>query len=306
MATSKTRTTPDSEERAAGAPGPTPELVIITGLSGSGKGTVLKAFEDSGFYAVDNLPIELVPKFADLTHDSKSNKRAALIIDVREGESLKQFPAMFRKLRRTINARLIFLDASDDVLQRRYSETRRPHPLGTEEPVMRSINEEREMLSPIQELADITIDTSRLNVHELRSLIFQQFRTSEEDGKILIQVNSFGYRHGVPPDSDLVFDVRFLPNPNYIPEFKKLSGRHPSVARYIRSFPQTSEFINRISDLLIYLIPHYIREGKSYLTISFGCTGGRHRSVMMAHEIRRRLVKAGFSVKEAHRDVEKH
>ena len=281
-------------------------MVIITGLSGSGKGTVLKAFEDSGFYAVDNLPIELVPKFADLTHDSKSNKRAALIIDVREGESLKQFPAMFRKLRRTINARLIFLDASDDVLQRRYSETRRPHPLGTEEPVMRSINEEREMLSPIQELADITIDTSRLNVHELRSLIFQQFRTSEEDGKILIQVNSFGYRHGVPPDSDLVFDVRFLPNPNYIPEFKKLSGRHPSVARYIRSFPQTSEFINRISDLLIYLIPHYIREGKSYLTISFGCTGGRHRSVMMAHEIRRRLVKAGFSVKEAHRDVEKH
>jgi UPF0042 nucleotide-binding protein len=281
-------------------------LVIITGLSGSGKGTVLKAFEDSGFYAVDNLPIELVPKFADLTHDSKSNKRAALIIDVREGESLKQFPAMFRKLRRTINARLIFLDASDDVLQRRYSETRRPHPLGTEEPVMRSISEEREMLSPIQELADITIDTSRLNVHELRSLIFQQFRTSEEDGKILIQVNSFGYRHGVPPDSDLVFDVRFLPNPNYIPEFKKLSGRHPSVARYIRSFPQTSEFINRISDLLIYLIPHYIREGKSYLTISFGCTGGRHRSVMMAHEIRRQLVKAGFSVKEAHRDVEKH
>lgn len=306
MATSKTRTIPDSEERAGGAPGPAPELVIITGLSGSGKGTVLKAFEDSGFYAVDNLPIELVPKFADLTHDSKSNKRAALIIDVREGESLKQFPAMFRKLRRTINARLIFLDASDDVLQRRYSETRRPHPLGTEEPVMRSISEEREMLSPIQELADITIDTSRLNVHELRSLIFQQFRTSEEDGKILIQVNSFGYRHGVPPDSDLVFDVRFLPNPNYIPEFKKLSGRHPSVARYIRSFPQTSEFINRISDLLIYLIPHYIREGKSYLTISFGCTGGRHRSVMMAHEIRRQLVKAGFSVKEAHRDVEKH
>ena len=305
MATSKLRAIPDSPEREASSHGADPELVIITGLSGSGKGTVLKAFEDSGFHAVDNLPIELVPKFADLTHDSKSKKRAALIIDVREGESLKRFPAMFRKLRRTINARLIFLDASDHVLQRRYSETRRPHPLGTEEPVMRSINEEREMLSPIQELADITIDTSRLNVHELRSLIVQQFRTNPEQGKILIQVNSFGFRHGVPADSDLVFDVRFLPNPNYIPEFKKLSGRHPSVARYIRSFPQTSEFMNRISDLLIYLIPHYIREGKSYLTISFGCTGDRHRSVMMAHEIRQRLMKAGFSAKEAHRDMEK-
>ena len=305
MPKSKPKAISSTPKRVPAPQASAPELVIITGLSGSGKGTVLKAFEDSGFHAVDNLPIELVPKFADLTHDSQSKKRAALIIDVREGESLRHFPAMFRKLRRTINARLIFLDADDNVLQRRYSETRRPHPLGTEEPVMRSINEEREMLSPIQELADITIDTSRLNVHELRSLIFQQFRTSEEESKILIQVNSFGFRYGVPADSDLVFDVRFLPNPNYIPEFKKLSGRHPSVARYIRSFPQTSEFMSRISDLLVYLIPHYIREGKSYLTISFGCTGGRHRSVMMAHEIRRRLTKAGFSVKEAHRDMEK-
>ena len=254
---------------------------------------------------MDNLPIELVPKFADLTHDSKSKKRAALIIDVREGESLKRFPAMFRKLRRTINARLIFLDASDHVLQRRYSETRRPHPLGTEEPVMRSINEERESAPAHPGAGGYHHRHLPLNVHELRSLIVQQFRTNQEQGKILIQVNSFGFRHGVPADSDLVFDVRFLPNPNYIPEFKKLSGRHPSVARYIRSFPQTSEFMNRISDLLIYLIPHYIREGKSYLTISFGCTGGRHRSVMMAHEIRQRLMKAGFSAKEAHRDMEK-
>jgi UPF0042 nucleotide-binding protein len=162
------------------------------------------------------------------------------------------------------------------------------------------------MLAPLQTLADITIDTSKLNVHELRSLIFKQFRESKEEAKVLIQVNSFGFRHGIPNDSDLVFDVRFLPNPNYIPEFKKFSGRHPSVARYIRSFPQSMEFITRISDLLIYLIPHYIREGKSYLTISFGCTGGRHRSVLIAHEIRKRLAKAGFTVKETHRDLDKH
>jgi RNase adapter protein RapZ len=283
---------------------PPVELVIITGRSGSGKQTVLKAFEDLGFYAVDNLPIALIPKFADLTHDSKTSKRAALIIDVREGESLKEFPGMFRRLRRTVNARLLFLDASDEALQRRFSETRRPHPLGRETPVMRSLQEERELLAPLQSLADISIDTSKLNVHELRTLITRQFRDNKEEGKIVIQVNSFGYRNGVPHDSDLVFDVRFLPNPNFIPEFKKLSGRHPSVARYIRSFPQTREFINRISELLIYLLPHYIREGKSYLTISFGCTGGRHRSVLIANEIRKRLVKAGFTAKETHRDID--
>jgi UPF0042 nucleotide-binding protein len=281
------------------------DLVIITGRSGSGKQTVLKAFEDLGFYAVDNLPIALVPKFADLTHDSKKSRRAALIIDVREGESLKDFPDMFQKLRRTINARLLFLDAADEVLQRRFSETRRPHPLGSEAPVMLSLREESELLTPLHNLADISIDTSKLNVHELRSLIIQQFRDKNEQNKILIQVNSFGFRYGVPHDTDLLFDVRFLPNPNFIPEFKKLSGRNPSVARYIRSFPQTTEFITRISDLLIYLLPHYIREGKSYLTISFGCTGGHHRSVFIANEIRKRLAKAGFLAKELHRDINK-
>ena len=283
------------------------ELVIITGISGSGKGTVLKALEDLGFYAVDNLPIALVPKFATLTHDSKNEKRAALIIDIREGEALAKFPAMFRKLRRTVNAKLLFLDASDDVLQRRFSETRRPHPLRKESSVLRSLSEERTLLAPVQALADLTIDTSRLNIHELRALINQKFADSQkQEGKVLIHVNSFGFRNGVPTDSDLIFDVRFLPNPNYIPEFKKLSGRHPSVARYIRSFPQTQEFIKRISDLLIFLLPHYIREGKSYLTISFGCTGGRHRSVMLAHEIRKRLAKSGFTAKETHRDIDKH
>ncbi len=282
------------------------DLVIITGMSGSGKLTALKAFEDLGFYAVDNLPIALVPKFADLTQDSKSRRPAALIIDIREGDALKQFPAMFRDIKKELKSTLLFLDADDEVLQRRYSETRRPHPLGAETTVLGSIKDEREQLAPIQKLADFCIDTSKLNVHELRRLINGKFQGAQEGAKIVVYVNSFGFRNGVPPDSDLVFDVRFLPNPNYIPEFKKLSGRHPSVARYIRSFPQTAEFINRISELLVYLLPHYIREGKSYLTISFGCTGGRHRSVLIASEIRKRLAKAGFAVKESHRDVNRH
>ena len=282
---------------------PAADLVIITGTSGSGKLTALKAFEDLGFYAVDNLPIALLTKFADLTKDSKTRKRAALIIDIREGDSLKQFPGIYGDLQRTTRPVLLFLDAEDEILRRRYSETRRPHPLGVDSPVLRSIAEEREQLAPIRAITDVFIDTSKLNVHELRRLIGEKFEDVHRTDKITVYVNSFGFRYGVPPDSDLVFDVRFLPNPNYIPEFKNLTGKHPSVARYIRSFPQTQEFIHRISDLLIYLLPHYIREGKSYLTISIGCTGGHHRSVLIANEVYKRLKKAGFSVKEGHRDA---
>ena len=279
------------------------ELVIITGLSGSGKATALKAFEDRGYYAVDNLPIGLIPKFAELAKDSSNVRRAALVIDIREGQNLKNFPALFQQLRRNISATLLFLEADDGTLMRRFSETRRPHPLGTDSSVRKSIRIERERLAPIRKVADHIINTSKFNVHELRDIIGDKFGEGGEEASIRIDITSFGYRHGVPPDSDLVFDVRFLPNPNYIPEFKNLTGRHPRVARYIRSFPQTAEFIDRISELLIYLIPHYIREGKSYLTIAFGCTGGHHRSVMITSEIRKRLARAGFKVKETHRDM---
>jgi UPF0042 nucleotide-binding protein len=281
------------------------ELVIITGMSGSGKGTVLKAFEDLGYYSVDNLPLDLIPKFADLTKQANKIRRAALVVDIREGTALERLPAVLKRIRRQIPTRLLFLEADDSALLRRFSETRRPHPLGLEQSVAESIRRERERLEPIRRLADPIINTSKFNVHELRETIHNSFRGHKVQPEILVQVTSFGYRHGVPPDSDLVFDVRFLPNPNYIPAFKDLSGKHPSVARYIRSFPQTTEFIQRISDLLIYLIPHYIREGKSYLTISFGCTGGHHRSVLIANEIRKRLNAAGFRVKETHRDVKK-
>jgi len=282
-----------------------PELVVITGLSGSGKGTVLKCFEDLGYYSVDNLPVDLVPKFAELVRGSSSIHRAALVFDIREGTGIQRFPVLYNQIRRRIATRLVFLEADDATLVRRFSETRRPHPLGTGRSVLKSIKSERQMLAPIRSIADHIVNTSKFNVHELRELMGETFGGGRELSKIMIYVTSFGYRHGVPADSDLVFDVRFLPNPNYIPQFKKLSGRHPSVARYIRSFPQTVEFVERISELLIYLVPHYIREGKSYLTIGFGCTGGQHRSVMIADEIRRRLARAGFKVKTTHRDIVK-
>jgi RNase adapter protein RapZ len=286
-------------------PAPPTELVIITGMSGSGKGTVLKAFEDLGYYSVDNLPIDLVPKFAELVKSASGINRAALVIDIREGAALSKLPTTLRRVSRLVPTRLIFLEADEPVLIRRFSETRRPHPLGIGQSVAASIRREREQLEPIRRLASNIINTTRFNVHELRETIHSQFRSHKREAGILIQVTSFGFRHGVPNDSDLMFDVRFLPNPNYIPAFKKLSGKHPSVARYIRSFPQTQEFISRISELLIYLLPHYITEGKSYLTIAFGCTGGHHRSVLIANEIRKRLAAAGYRVKETHRDVEK-
>ncbi len=292
-------------KRQPDVPAPASHLVIITGLSGSGKGTVLKSLEDLGYYSVDNLPIDLIPKFAELTRESPTIRRAALVVDVREGEALQHFPALFKKIKRDLPTTLLFLEAADDSLVRRFSETRRPHPLGTKTSVASSVRTEREQLKRIRALADHIIDTSKFNVHELRGIINEKFGETKPGAQIMVNVTSFGYRHGIPTDSDLVFDVRFLPNPNYIPEFKKKTGKHAGVARYIRSFPQSMEFIERISQLLIYLLPHYIKEGKSYLSIAFGCTGGHHRSVMIAAEIRKRLQKASYRVKETHRDIQK-
>lgn len=280
----------------------TGNLVIITGMSGSGKASVLKAFEDLGYYCVDNLPIGLIPRFADLAKQSSEIEKAALVADIREGEQLKRLPAIIRSLKKQVNTTVLFLEASDDVLLRRFSETRRPHPLGKDSTVQSALSEERQRLQPIRDLADFVVDSSRFNVHELRAHITAKFAAGSTDKDILISIVSFGYKTGVPSDVDLVFDVRFLPNPHFVPEFRPLTGRHPQVAKYIRSFPQTQEFINRISDLLIYLIPHYIREGKSYLTIAFGCTGGQHRSVMIAEDVKKRLGKAGYRVKVVHRD----
>ncbi|MBI3933891.1 MAG: RNase adapter RapZ [Acidobacteria bacterium] len=289
-----------------GAPRPfETDLVIVTGMSGSGKGSVLRAFEDLGFYCVDNLPVDLIPKFAELTRNSPDIARAALVVDIREGEALERFPAIFRELRQQIPILLVFLHARDAVLLRRFSETRRPHPLGGDVPLPQGIARERKLLATIRDLADLVVDTSHFNVHELRTFVSDHFRKSAAQRSMLISCISFGYRYGIPPDSDLVFDVRFLPNPNYIPQFHDLSGKNPKVARYIRSFPQTREFSQHISELLAYLIPHYVREGKSYLTLAFGCTGGRHRSVMIAETIGKNLAQKGFRIKTVHRDIAK-
>jgi UPF0042 nucleotide-binding protein len=287
-------------------PRPANELVIITGMSGSGKASALKAFEDLGYYCVDNLPVELIPRFAELALQSGEIPRTALVVDVREGSQLEKLPAILKSVKRIIPTRVIFLEASDAALLRRFSETRRPHPLGKGTSVRSSLAAERLHLRAIRALADLVIETTKFNVHELRAHLtdrFQQHSGSQQS--ILVSCVSFGYKHGLPDDADLVFDVRFLPNPHFVPEFRALTGRHPRVAKYIKSFPQTQEFINRISELLIYLLPHYIREGKSYLTISFGCTGGQHRSVMIAEDVNKRLRKAGYKVKVAHRDSPK-
>jgi len=280
-------------------------LVIVTGMSGSGKGSVLRAFEDMGYYCVDNLPVDLIPKFAELCRTSSEMHRAALVVDIREGTALQRFPAIYRRFRGKSRALLIFLEASDDALGRRFSETRRPHPLHKGKSLREGIEAERKALLPIREMADLVLDTSRFNVHDLRRHVTERFSGTASDRSLVISCTSFGYRHGVPSESDLVFDVRFLPNPNYIPKFQHLTGKNAAVAEYIRSFPQTQEFMRRIAALLAYLIPHYVREGKSYLTISFGCTGGHHRSVHIAETIAQDLAERGFETKVTHRDIQK-
>ncbi len=279
------------------------ELVILTGLSGSGKLSALKAFEDLGFYAVDNLPLPLIPQFAELVKDSSTIERAALVVDVREGARLDEFPATLAKVRHIVATEVVYLEASEDALIRRFSETRRPHPLGREETVVASIRAERERLDPIRNVADVILDTTRFNVHELRAHINAQFEREASDRNLTVSTISFGFKNGVPVEADLVFDVRFLPNPHFVPEFRLLTGQDPRVAGYVANFPQTTEFLSKVSDLLAFLLPYYIQEGKSYLTVAFGCTGGQHRSVYIAEEMKRRLAGDGYRVKVSHRDM---
>lgn len=282
------------------------ELVIVTGISGAGKASALKAFEDLGYYAVDNLPLELLPDFAALVKSSPEIEKAVLVVDVREGPTLDKLPAVLLGVKKTLRTSVVFLEASDTVLVRRYSETRRPHPLSRSEMVARSITSERQLLDPVRNVADSIIDTSGFNVHELRAYVQAKFgpQNGEQRGsQLLVSCLSFGFKNGVPLDADLVFDVRFLPNPHFVPEFRKLTGRHPKVARYVKDFPQTTEFLTRVTEMMLFLLPHYEKEGKSYLTIAFGCTGGQHRSVMMAEEMAKRLSKAGYRVKAVHRDM---
>ena len=281
------------------------QLVILTGLSGSGKSTVLRAFEDMGFYCVDNLPVELIPIFAELHEAGEADfSRAALLVDAREGRQLQKLPGLLKHLQKDHPISLVFIEANDDALLRRYSETRRPHPMGKDYSVRESLRHERELMAPIRKLADVVIDSTQFNVHELRSFITRRFK-SPDRSPMLVSVVSFGFKYGVPNDADLMFDVRFLPNPHFIPGLRRFTGRDGKVRKFIQSFPQTGEFLRRMESLLAYLMPHYIEEGKSYLTIAFGCTGGKHRSVMLAEEIKKALEKRKYATKVIHRDIEK-
>ncbi|MFQ5878070.1 MAG: RNase adapter RapZ [Acidobacteriota bacterium] len=284
------------------------EIVMITGMSGSGKTLAIRAFEDMGFYCVDNLPVALIPVFADLCSGSRRDiRRAALVVDVREGSFLGEFPRIYDGLRGgdARQVRLLFLESSDEALIRRFSETRRPHPLAGGDSLEAGIRREREALRPLRELADLIIDSSGFNVHQMRRTIQEHFAPRCGARPLGIGVVSFGYKHGLPGQADLIFDTRFLPNPFFVDGLRAKTGLDPEVTAYLEAIEEYRDVRARIVDLLVYLVPRYIREGKSYLTVAVGCTGGRHRSVAMAEAIRAGLGERGYSVRCAHRDLEK-
>jgi len=284
---------------------PLSRFVLITGLSGSGKGSALRAFEDLGYYCVDNLPTDLIRTFRDLCFTPNSRiQRAAVAVDIREGENISLLPALYEKLtEEQPRPSLVFLDASDEAVIHRFEETRRPHPLGRDLPLQQAIDLERRLLKPVRQLADEVIDTTRINSNELREMIHARFGGGKARKVMPISLVSFGYRFGLPTEADLVFDVRFLPNPNFVFRLKNKTGRDLGVSRFMNSYPQTREFLNRLMNLLLYLLPHYVREVKSYLTIAIGCTGGRHRSVFLTEEVAKSLVNEGYKTKVSHRDI---
>jgi len=280
------------------------EILVITGLSGSGKTHVMRALEDGGWFCVDNLPTALIPRFAELIRDSEELQRSALVVDVREREFVRRFPAVYRLIRaRGVKASLLFLEADEKVLQRRFSETRRPHPMAVNEPVTEGIKDERQALAPIRKMADRILDTSAYTVHELREHVRDYYDRRSLGGDTVVSILSFGYKYGVPSEADLVFDVRFLPNPNFVRGLKRLTGNQRAVVRFMRAQPDTAGFLRRLVGFLAFVLPRYVREGKSYLTIAIGCTGGRHRSVMIANALRDALVARGYAPKLRHRDM---
>jgi UPF0042 nucleotide-binding protein len=285
-------------------PGSVPRILVITGLSGSGKTHVSRALEDVGWFCVDNLPSALIPRFAELIRDSPELHLSALVVDIREPDFLEQFPQVYRQIKGGgTSASLLFLEADDRVLLRRFSETRRPHPLAVNQSVLAGIHEEREVLRPIRKMADLILDTSHYTVHELKDYVREHYDLRSGATRLVISVMSFGYKYGLPAEADLVFDARFLPNPNFVPALKRLTGHHPAVVRYLRRQPDTRGFLSRVQSFLSYLLPRYEKEGKSYLTIAIGCTGGRHRSVMLVDSLGEALAARGHSVRLRHRDI---
>ena len=286
----------------------TRKLVLVTGLSGSGKSTVAKAFEDLGYYTVDNLPLPLLERLLeDPFALVDGTERIAVVTDVRAPGFARELPRMVAEVDRTrIEPVLLFLEASDETLVRRFSETRRPHPLAADRPVIDGIVEERKVLADVRGIADMILDTSGWNIHEIRREIYRQFarRSGAQTGpSMVVSLISFGFKHGIPYGTDLLFDVRFLPNPHFVPSLREQTGRDPEVVAFLEEQPEYGELIDRLVDLLGYLLPRYRREHRSYVSIAIGCTGGQHRSVALVEEIERRLAAEGWPVRTSHRDA---
>jgi RNase adapter protein RapZ len=305
----QTRQRPSRPPRPAprGRAGLSSHFIVLTGLSGAGKSQAIRALEDLGFFCVDNLPITLIPTLAELTQRAGSDiAKAAVVVDIREGALLTRFPNIYRQLQATpgLEPRLIFLEASDAALVRRFSETRRPHPLAPDRSAAEGIREERRRLRPIRRMADQVIDTTAMTVHDLRRGFQALSRAGSAQTPLVVTVLSFGFKHGIPVDSDLLFDVRFLPNPHFVPTLRPYSGKDRPVLRFLEQTDATHEFLDHTTNLLTFLLPQYISEGKSYLTVGIGCTGGRHRSVAIAEALRKRLAKIdGVRIRVKHRDI---
>jgi UPF0042 nucleotide-binding protein len=284
----------------------TRRFVILTGLSGSGKTQAIRALEDLGYFCIDNLPTQLIPTMAELAvREATSLEKVAIVVDVREKGFLSQFPRVFRKLRTApgLKPTLIFLEASHSALVRRFSETRRPHPLARDRSVSEGITEERGKLNQIRAMADLIIDTTNLTVHELRDIFMQMSRDGRKRADMVVNLVSFGYKNGVPVDADLVFDVRCLPNPHFVDSLRKLTGRDAAVVRYMKKHAATYDFLDRLTSFLKFALPQYVQEGKSYLTVAVGCTGGQHRSVMIAEALKKSLKDVkGVRLRVKHRD----
>ena len=282
-------------------------VIIITGLSGSGKSTAARALEDEGFFVVDNLPLALLPQFLRLAEQGvRFTSDVAVVIDIRNRDFLAGLESTLQAVRETgYQLEIFFFDAADEILLRRYSETRRRHPLTQHEGVSEGIRRERRLMGGLRNLATLIVDSTRLTPHQLRSKVVQIARGEEGLLPLVVQLQSFGFRYGIPPDSDLVIDVRFLPNPHFVPELQAQTGLDPAVSEYVISQPACREFMQHLRGLLHFLLPHYHKEGKSYLTISIGCTGGRHRSVAIVEALRPSLAGEGSALKTIHRDIEK-
>ncbi len=281
-------------------PGASESLVVVTGLSGSGKSYVSKCLEDIGYFCVDNLPLELVePLLARV-----SAPRVGITLDVRNPEFASQFPEILAHLRNQVPAtRLLFLDATEESLIRRFSESRRPHPLSGKQSLLQALRSERQMLEEVRSVADLVVDTSELTVHDLRSFVQKTFAAGPDEARMVVSATSFGFKFGVPHDVDLLFDVRFLANPHFVPELRGKTGSDPAVAAYIEKDPETGRFLGKLTEFFDYLLPLYEREHKSYLSIGIGCTGGKHRSVYIAERLAEIFQERGYPVRVSHRDA---